>query len=158
MTKIIFCNERPIFGLKCPFRSVQYPDGRVLGSLCGKMAQNMFLEGHKYLRIYFWGVGCLPSPLEHLHFAQYMLFWAKLRGPWREGRHPDPPQKNSLLLMTLLEHVFGAFFHINPLEPFHLGIAHFYRGISSQKSGCARGCAGSLQNTILLFFIFLGHI
>ena len=107
----MFCNERPIFGLKCPFRSVQYPDGRVLGSLCGKMAQNMFLEGHKYLRIFFGGVGCLPSPLEHLHFAQYMLFWAKLRGPWREGRHPNLPKKFSVTYDPPRTCFWGVFPH-----------------------------------------------
>ena len=80
----------PIFGLKSPYRSVQYQDGRVLRGLCGKTPQK---QGHKYQRIFFGGVGCLPSPLEHLHFAQYMLFWTKLRGPWREGRHPNPPKK-----------------------------------------------------------------
>ena len=64
----MFCNERPIFGLKCPFRSVSYPDGRVLGILCGKMAQNMFLEGHKYLRFFLGGWDASP-----LSWSTYIL-------------------------------------------------------------------------------------
>ena len=44
--------------------------------------------------------------------------------PGERGGIPTPPKK-SLILITLLEHVFGAFSHINPSEPFHLGIAHF---------------------------------
>ena len=103
----------------------------------------------KYQRIFLGGLGCLPCPLEHLHFAilgKIKVFW--------EGGESTP--KNSLILITFLEHVFGAFSHINPSEPFHLGIAHFYRGISSQKQGCARGRARSLQNTIFVIFHLYG--
>ena len=32
-----------------------------------------------------------------------------------------------------LKHVFGPFSNISPSEPFYLGIAHFFRGISGQK-------------------------
>ena len=88
----MFCNERPIFGLKCPFRSVQYPDGRVLGSLCGKMAQNMFSEGHKYLRI-FLGGGMPPLSLGAPTFCSIYAILGKIKGPLEGGEASQPPKK-----------------------------------------------------------------
>ena len=102
------------------------------------------------------GGGMPPLSLWAPTFCSIYAILGKIKGPLEGGEASQPPKKNSLLLMTLLEHVFGAFFHINPLEPFHLGIAHFYRGISSQKSGCAQGCTRSLQNTIFTIFHLFG--
>ena len=52
----------PIFGLKCPYRFVQCPDGRVLKGLHWKTAQKRFLEGPKVFQIFFWGGGMLLCP------------------------------------------------------------------------------------------------
>ena len=64
----------PIFGLKCPYRFVQCPDGRVLKGLHWKTAQKRFLEGPKVFQIFFWGGEMLLPPLEPLDFR--MRFWA----------------------------------------------------------------------------------
>ena len=74
-----------------------------------------------------------PLPLGAPTFCPIYAILDKIKGPLEGGEASQPPKKNSLMLITLLEHVFWAFSHINPSEPFHLGIAHFYRGISSQN-------------------------
>ena len=80
----------PIFGLKSPYRSVQYQDGRVLRGLCGKTPQK---QGHKYQRIFLGGLGCLPSLQGPLNFVQNSIYWAKCRCSKGEGRHPTPQEK-----------------------------------------------------------------
>ena len=124
----------PIFGLKCPYRCVQCPDGRVLGWSGWKTAQKCLLEGPKVFQIFFWGGGMLLSPpLEPLDFAQNTLFLAISNGSRGEERYPIPPIFFSKILLILLEDVSGRFSNLTNLEPFHLDIAHIYRGISGQK-------------------------
>ena len=81
----------PIFGLKCPYRCVQCPDGRVLGWSGWKTAQKCLLEGPKVFQIFFWGWWDAPfPPLEPLDFAQNTLFLAISNGSRGEERYPIP--------------------------------------------------------------------
>ena len=65
----------PIFDLKCPYRSVQYPDGRVLRGLCGKTPQNMNSRRVRSNREFFLGgLGCLPSLQGPLNFVQNSIY------------------------------------------------------------------------------------
>ena len=64
----------PIFDLKCPYRSVQYPDGRVLRGLCGKTPQKHVLGGSKVTENFFGRLGCLPSLQGPLNFAQNSIY------------------------------------------------------------------------------------
>ena len=124
----------PIFSLKYPYRCVQCPDGRVLGWSGWKTAQKCLLEGPKVFQIFFWGGGMLFSPpLEPLDFAQNRLFLAISNGSRGEERYSIPPIFFSKILLILLEDVSGQFSNLTNLEPFHLDIAHIYRGISGQK-------------------------
>ena len=50
------------------------------------------------------------------------------RGGGGESRLLLIPHKKKFL-----DHDFGQFSNITPLEPFHLDIEHFYKGISSKK-------------------------
>ena len=72
-------------------------------------------------------------PLEPLDFAQNTLFLAISNGSRGEERYPIPPIFFSKILLILLEDVSGRFSNLTNLEPFHLDIAHIYRGISGQK-------------------------
>ena len=99
-----------------------------------KTAQKCLLEGPKVFQIFFWGGGMLLSPpLEPLDFAQNTLFLAISNGSRGEERYPIPPIFFSKILLILLEDVSGRFSNLTNLEPFHLDIAHIYRGISGQK-------------------------
>ena len=68
-----------------------------------------------------------------LTFCPICAILGKIKELWEGGEASQPPKKNSLMLITLLEHVFWAFSLINPSEPFKIGIGHFYRGILSQN-------------------------
>ena len=77
-------------------------------------------------------MGYLSSPLEPLEIAKIVYFGQNL-GVLRGGRSISPPQKISGILLALLQDIFGRFSNLTNLEPFHLDIAHIYRGISGQK-------------------------
>ena len=116
----------PIFGLKCPYRCVQCPDGRVLGWSGWKTAQKCLLEGPKVFQIFFWGGGMLLSPpqnpqiLPKIHyFWQFLMVLGGRRGI------PSPIFFSKILLI-LLEDVFGRFSNLTNLEPFHLDIEHIF--------------------------------
>lgn len=51
---------------------------------------------------------------------------------WSNFQTP-PPQFFFWIHLTLLEYLFWRFSNITPLEPFHLDIAHFSRGILGKK-------------------------
>ena len=95
-------------------------------------------------------------PLEPLDFAQNTLFLAISNGSRGEERYPIPPIFFSKILLILLEDVSGRFSNLTNLEPFHLDIAHIYRGISGQKQGCSRACTCKLQNTNFGIFHLCG--
>ena len=79
------------------------------------------------------GMGYLSSPLEPLEIAKNSVFWAKSRGSKGGKGASHHPQKISGILLALLEDIFGRFSNLTNLEPFHLDIAHIYRGILGQK-------------------------
>ena len=84
----------PIFGLKCPYRCVQCPDGRVLGWSGLKTAQKHLLEGSKVSqKKKLGGWDTSPPPQNHQKLPKIVYFGQNL-GVLRGGKeHPTTPKK-----------------------------------------------------------------